>query len=418
MSQSGIKIYHDASDIYINSYFLLIASAINMVGGSLFLFILARSYTEVEVGYGSAIISIINLVSSISLVGLEIGIIKYIHEVKNKSLLINSCFSIIILISIVLSLMLFSFVGIIIPDLTFLETNNGLDILITLTIIFSSLSLFQKNILIALKCGFRLVLITILSSGLKIILLILLVAYGVSGIIISWSLPQIIYVLLSLTIIRFYLKDYLIGLSLDTGIINTMWRFSIVNYLAENIYILPRNIYPILILSILGPEEVAFFYIAWSIAQVFFTISWQIGLSLYAEGSSSKGDLRSINFKSIKLTLLILVLMISAMFLVDDYILSFFGKAYLENSLIFLKILVVSSIPVSFVEFYIVNKRIAHDLWDILYCYSFITIFSIVIGYLFIDTWGINSIAVGWFIAHLIASVFILFRYNKTLGCS
>ena len=92
-----------AIPLYSNAFYLMLNTAVTSFLGFFFWMIVARFYTEAEVGLGSAIISAISLLSIISLVGLNISLVRFLPHSDKPQELINSCYTLGGLISLVIA---------------------------------------------------------------------------------------------------------------------------------------------------------------------------------------------------------------------------------------------------------------------------------------------------------------------------
>lgn len=86
--------------LYSNAFYLMLNTAITSLLGFFFWMIVARFYTEAEVGFSSAIISAISLLALISLVGFNVSLVRFLPHADKPQALINSCYTLSGLISL------------------------------------------------------------------------------------------------------------------------------------------------------------------------------------------------------------------------------------------------------------------------------------------------------------------------------
>jgi hypothetical protein len=67
-----------AIPLYSNAFYLMLNTGVMAVFGFFFWIVVARFYTEAEVGLGSAIISAMSLISIMGLVGLNISLVRFL----------------------------------------------------------------------------------------------------------------------------------------------------------------------------------------------------------------------------------------------------------------------------------------------------------------------------------------------------
>jgi len=101
-SRERLKSLYGVS-LYRNAVYLMLNTGVMALLGFFFWMIVARFYTEADVGFSSAIISAINLLTLISLVGLNISLIRFLPQSDKPQDLINSCYTLSGLISLVVA---------------------------------------------------------------------------------------------------------------------------------------------------------------------------------------------------------------------------------------------------------------------------------------------------------------------------
>ena len=84
---------------------------------------------------------------------------------------------------------------------------------------------------------------------------------------------------------------------------------------------------PLLVLNVLGPEESAYFYVAWTIATLLFSIPSSLAQSLFAEGSHDKRKLHRDIRRATILSALLLVPAVLFVWLLGGTVLLAFGEA-------------------------------------------------------------------------------------------
>ena len=100
--KSKIKaIFKDS--LYSNSLFLMISTGVMSVFGFVFWIICARLFTAEEVGLATTIISVMGLITSFSLLGLGTGLIRYLPNSERKNDKINTCFTLVGVVSVIVT---------------------------------------------------------------------------------------------------------------------------------------------------------------------------------------------------------------------------------------------------------------------------------------------------------------------------
>jgi len=199
--------------------------------------------------------------------------------------------------------------------------------------------------------------------------------------------------------------------------VNEMFHFSFGNYIAENLWYLPRRLFPLLIISILSAKMTAYFYIAWSISSILYVIPSVVGDSLFAEGSYNRENLKSVTISAIKFAFLILIPALLFVLIFGDKILLLFGKEYSENAFNLLRILALTAIPYTFGHFYITMERIRGKVQDMVELYGLVAALSIGIGYLLMLRIGIIGAGLGWLFAYIVVVSLIIYKVMRVRIC-
>ena len=303
-------------------------------------------YSTEQVGIGTTLISVMTLISSFSILGLGNGLIRYLPTSERKNKKINTSFTIVALMSILISVIYLIFLKTFSPKLLFIRENIIFSLLFILFIVFSSLNIISENVFIAYRSSKFVLIKNTISSIAKLILPIFLVALGAYGIFMSMGIAMAIAFLLSLVflILRF---NYLPKPIIDINVVKKMTKFSLGNYTAGLIGGLPAMVLPILITNLIGAKFSAYFYMDMMIANLLYIIPIATSQSLFAEGSYSETELKVHLKKAIKIISIIIIPAIIIIFLFGNYILLAFGKEYSYEGFILLKFLSISGIFIS-----------------------------------------------------------------------
>ena len=395
--------------LYRNAVYLMIGAAVMSILGFAFWILAARLYTVETVGLSSAALSAINLIALLSSLGLDLAVIRFLPEAKrNANIMINSCLTITGLASVVFALIFLAGLNIWSPNLVFLRHSPSIFCAFILFTLAAAITYPAKGTFIAeRRNSFNLINVTI-NSSLKLALVVLLVTLSSTfGIIASWGIGMIISVLCCIFL---FLPRAQIGyrpaFAISRKVINEMAHFSFANYGAILIWLSPSLILPLIVLNVLGAESNAYFYIAWTIGVMLLGGSDAISQSLFAEGSYSQSEL-SLNMKrSLKFVALFLIPAILVVFFAGDKILLLFGKDYSESATWLLRILAISTIPVSLNWLYFSLKRIERRMKGVIGLSTFVAITTLALSWVLLPQMGILGAGLAWFLGQVIAAIF------------
>lgn len=402
------KIYHYfvSDSLYKNSIYLMTSTLVMAVLGFFFWMINARLFTTEQIGLATTLISAMTLITSFSLFGLDVGIIRYLPKSRRKSDKINTCFTIVILVAISISIIFVVGLKIFSPQLLFIRENLFYSLFFIISMMFITASSFIESVFIALREAKFVLMKNVIFSIFKPILPFLLVSFGVMGIFASWTTAVMIGFLVAflILILKF---DYRPELVMHQDIIKKIGRFSFGNYLAGFFGGLPVMVFPLMITNLISPETTAYYYMPMMIASLLFIIPVATTQSLFAEGSYSEKELKKHIKKAAGIILLILIPAIFVTLFFGKYILLAFGKDYSVEGFRFLQILALSGIFVSVNSVFQTVLKIEHKIKELVFI-SFISALSILgLGYLFISQ-SLIGVGLAWLIGQGAMNLFFL----------
>jgi len=332
--------------LYRNSIYLMLGTAIMTFLGFFFWIIVARLFTSEQVGIGTTLISIITLISGFSFLGLGTGLIRYLPSSDRKSRKINTSFTLVSIMAVLVAVIYLAFMKTFSPVLLFVRDNIIYSILFIIFAVFLSLNTLVESVFIAYRSSkFVLVSKTVFSVT-KLILPLFLVALGGFGIFISMGVATSLAFIVSVAILMLIFKFSPRPL-IDTGVVKKMIRLSLANYFSSLIAIAPINMLPIFITNIIGAKFSAYFYMDMMIANVLYIIPTSTTTSLFAEGSHNELELKLNLRKAAKIISLIIIPAILITVFLGKYFLLAFGREYSDEGFILLRYLAASGIFIS-----------------------------------------------------------------------
>ena len=404
--------------LYRNSLFLM-ANTIVMAGlGFIFWMVVARFYTEAEVGLSAAIISAMSLLALLSRLGLGVTLIRFLPRAEKPIDMINSCFTLSGIVALVVAAIFIAGLELWSPALGFIRENAIFSIAFVLFVLFWTLSGVMDFIFIARRrADFALSKNTIYSL-LKIPLPILLVLYfHAFGIVASWGVALGVVLVISLFLFLPRVQNRYTPLPrINLGIIKNIWRYSAGNYFAGLFAAAPALLLPIMVVNLLGAEQNAYFYVALMVAGLLFAIPWAVSQSLFAEGSHFEVPLGVNVRRSYRFIFLLLIPAIILLLLMGKWLLLLFGASYSANALTLLWILGLSSLFTGVNSVYGSILRVRGRIGELAIIAGFV-MFTVLVGsYFIMPSMGIVGVGYAWIAAHGLVSVYVLLRMSSSHG--
>lgn len=400
---------HLNDPLFKNSYFLMATTVIGSILGFFFWILVARYHTPHDVGLATALISAANLLVVFSLLGFNFGVTRFLPNEKDKQGMINSCLTIILLFSILLSAIFILGIHIWSPILLFVRENMVFLLFFIVFVFTTALTRLQQTIFVALRSAELSFIQNITLSVLKLIFVLFLVSFGVFGIVSSWAIAACIALIFS----TFFLTprrvhSYLPIPTVKKKMIKGMFHISSGNYIAENFAAIPGSVLPLMIINVLNPEMNAYFFMALAVSGILSTVPLAVNSSLFVEGSYAPEQFRNNVIKAIKFTFLLIIPMILGIFIFGDKLLLLFGKAYSENAFYALCILVLSVIPLTINKLYMTIKNVQLNVKPIIYLNALISTLTIGISYVLMIEIGLIGAAMGYTLSKGIGAVVVL----------
>jgi len=395
------KVMEDS--LYRNSIYLMLSTLIMSILGFIFWMIASRLYSAGDIGLATAIISVMGLIVGLSVLGLNIGLIRYLPTSKNKNNKINTCFTLVALATVVVSSIYLLFIGTFSPALLFIKENVVLAFAFILFMMVASWSSLIDSVFTAYRNTKYILVKNTVFSVLKIMGLFFFVSLGAFGIFASWMIALMIGVLVvGIVLVKKY--DYRPRFAFHDNIIKKMGAYSFGNYVAGFIGGLPLLILPLLILNKLGAESTAYYYMAMMIATLLFVIPGAVSQSLFAEGSYNEKELGKQIRKAVRIIGMILIPAILIVVFFGQYILMLFGAEYANEGFRFLQLLAVSGVFVGgyriFEGVLKVKKRIKTlAVIAVINAVLIIGLAVLLMGY------GLIGIASAWMIGYIISLI-------------
>nr|WP_319372968.1 oligosaccharide flippase family protein [uncultured Methanobacterium sp.] len=399
--------HHLNDSLLKESYYLFVSYVLVVASGFIFWLVGARYYSPEDLGVASAIVSIIGLISMLSFLGFDIALVKYIPEMKNKKELINSCLTVAVIFSAILTLIFIAGINLWSPSLVILRENSWLTLFFLIFIITSTLSTLQG---FGVFPGFKKAeysLIQNLTIPFRILFLLLLIPFGVYGLFISYGLVYIFAFVVGMFLTS-KIFDYGFSLTIKKGILSDIFNYSSGNYFARIFENLPTFLLPLLILNILGATQNAYFYIAWQISMLLLAIPYVMYIALLAESNSQIEDIKKNIRKALKLVFVAMVIAFMGILIFGKYLLSIFGDAYTLNSYNLLLLFALGNFLYFINTLYATVNRILKNTIRIIVVYASISSTTLLLSYFLMGRWGLMGVGYAWIISNAVVLLFTL----------
>lgn len=396
---------YSKDSLYRNSFYLM-ANTLQLAAFGFFYWILnARFYTSSQVGLATTLVSLCTLLSSLSFIGINTSITRYLSGTKRKNDIINTGADLTALSTVLVTFIFIIGIPLFSPKLALLQ-NPVIGGGFLLFMVIYIWNLLLESIFIGYRSAKYTLIKNLILSMTKLALPVFLVALGALGIFLSFSIANIASLFIG---VYFLMKhfSYKPNFCLNRTIIKKISGFSFGNYVANFIVSFPSLALPVIISNAMNYQSAAYFYIDMMIANLLYIIPFAASQSLFAEGSHNKEQLPSLLNKTFKIASLLMIPAIILTVLFGNAILLVFGKSYSHEGITLLRYLALSGL------FLIINY-IAPTLLKLTYRLKLLVAINffgtgtiLFLSWLFIKH-GLSGIGLAWFYGQLVTSILYL----------
>ncbi|MFQ6106781.1 MAG: oligosaccharide flippase family protein [Thermoplasmata archaeon] len=393
---------------------LLMADRVVMSGlGFFFWMVIAWFYAPEEAGFAAAVIPVIGFLALASRFGFDMALVRFLPlSGENSRAIINSCLTISGIAAILISVVFLAGLDLWAPALRFVRARwEFLLAFILFTVVFTILTLMTQVFVARRNAKF--VLATTVVGGSRIFLAVLFVSYfGAFGVFASWGFAEAFALLIGMLVfMRLVNPGYRAFPTLRWGVVKNMMHYSAGNYVAAIFGMLPVATLPLLVLHLLPPENVAYYYIAYTISGLLFAITGAVCMSLFAEGSHFERELKSNTRKALKLIFILLVPAVIFVVLLGNLLLLAFRAEYSAKGFPLLQVFAMASIFMAFNGVFLATRRVLKRLKPIIAIPVFNAFAIVGLAYLLLPTMGLIGAAVAWASSQALVSLGIGIYY-------
>jgi O-antigen/teichoic acid export membrane protein len=192
-------------------------------------------------------------------------------------------------------------------------------------------------------------------------------------------------------------------------------KYSFSVYISSVLNLLPPMLLPLLVVHRLGPENAAYYYIAFTIASSLYTISYASMQSAFAEGSHDQASTKVHIIKAAKLIGTLLVPAVLITVIAGNFILHIFGAQYAPKGAELLQLFALSAFAAAFYSALGVIFKVLQDLRNIIVMNVVYAVAILSLSYLLVPHLGIIGIGWAWLLGNVMAGStgFVLLSHSK-----
>jgi len=405
---------HFLSDsLFRNSVYLMLSTVISGGLGFFFWLIATHIYSPQQIGIGTALISAMALISSMGLLGFNSTLIRVLPNSKNKNNEINTGSVLVIGASAIMATVYVLLIPFIAPSLDVAHQNFWYAAGFVVMVGLASINSLTDSVFIAYRSAqYALITDAFITSGIKLLLPLAFVALGAYGVFASAGLAASIGMVASVLYLVFVF-GYKPELKIDKSTLKNSLHYSSTNYVASLLNMIPALVLPVIILDHLGAPAAAYYYLAFMIINLLYTVSGSVAQSLFAEGSYQDEVLRNLIKRAVLILVVITIPVGIILAIWGPFVLTFFGKAYGAGGSDVIVLLAISAPVIAAYNIGGVLLKITKQVYSLIVVNLVYAAAVVGLSWLWVGR-GLTWVVIAWVAGNLIAAIlaFLLVFYH------
>lgn len=266
----------------------------------------------------------------------------------------------------------------------------------------------QDGVLTGLRRTDWVVLENAVFAVLKIVLVgALAVALPASGILLSWTLAVAVAVILTNGFLytRAFPRHAATALDERADASRPTSRYIVADYVAALFWLGATALLPVLVLNRLGPDQAAYFSLAWLAGFSLYQLNASMGESLIVEAANDPAQLLKQCRKVLRHTGMLLVAGTVVLCATAPLLLRLFGPDYARNGTGLLRLVALSAVPNLVVIVAVSACRAQRRLHMLMGILAVVCLLSTGLSLVLLSVLGIAGVGAGWLIAQTVVAV-------------
>lgn len=317
-----------AESLFKNSAFLIVNLGVGALSGYGSLALLTHVFSKQDVGLSATAISGAALIETITLLGVTYSVPRYLPTAKNRTAMINTLLTAVILLTMVAS-------GIFLA-LPYARKFAGLGgwvfiPVFIVTVCIQAGTTLLSSVLVADRASDKLVVYGLIPSGIRVIAPPVLSFIGGLGSYVARVIPDSFgFAMYATVLVR---RGHRFRPTLDIGVAREMARFSIGMYVANIIGGLPMMMLPLIALSRIGATQSAYWSIAMSMSAILYSLPSMVTSALLPEVSLRPAERPQLLRRAALLIAAVVTPALIVAFFAAPIALAIFGQGYTAGTL-------------------------------------------------------------------------------------
>lgn len=387
--------------LVMNALYLMISTFILGVSGFVFWVFVAKAYDTEAVGLATTLLSVSGLLSLLGLAGFETTFVRFLPSSHRKNDYINTGLIVTMLGSASLALFLGFVLPIASPNLSILSNPGVLAAFVFFTVV-TALNTLTNAVFLAFKQAQYILVINTMFSVLKVTLPLLAINGGAVAIFIIAGTAQLFGLILSILWMQRKF-GYTFSPVFHADTLRVVRKFSSSVYFSNTLSLLPSTLLPLVVLHHGGTKNAAYYYMAFTIANMLYVVVYASMQSVLAEGSHNTESLRTHVITAAKLIMILLLPAILAAALLSEPLLAVFGAEYAQEATVLLQLLALSALPVAAYAALTTIFKVTKKLSPIIYMNAASALVILGLSNWWLSGLGLEAVGWAWIVGNTLA---------------
>lgn len=417
MTFSAIKIWLRntiKNTLLMNALYLMISTFVLGLSGFVFWALVTKTFDTVAVGLATTLLSVSGLLSLLGLAGFETTFIRFLPGSKRKNDYINTGLIVTTLGSTVLALVLGFILPLISPSLSIMSAPWVLASFVFFTVV-AALNSLTNSVFLAFKQARYILIINVLFSAFKIALPLFVISGGPVVIFVIAGSAQLFGLILSIVWMQRKF-GYKISPVFHMDTLRVVRKFSASVYVSNILSLVPPTLLPLVVLHHSGAENAAFYYMAFTIASVLYTVVYASMQSVLAEGSHNSAALKTHILTAAKLITVLLLPATLTIILLGEMLLGIFGDEYAQRATSLLQLLAIGALPIAGYAALTTTFKVMKKLLPVIVMNGVSALIILALSNWWIALHGLEGVGWAWMIGNTIAcgiGIVYLIKYKR-----
>lgn len=402
------------NSLHVNALYIMFSTFILGLSGFVFWAIVTRTYDTTAVGLATTLLSVSGLLSLLGLAGFETTFVRFLPGSDRKNDYINTGLIVTTLSSAVLSVCLGFLLPVLSPSLSIMSDPWVLISFVFFTVV-TALNILTNAVFLAYKQARYILIINTLFSVFKIALPLLFIDEGAVTIFVIAGTAQLFGLVLSILWMKRKF-GYKISPTLHIDTLRVVRRFSFSVYVSNTLSLIPPTLLPLIVLHHTGAKSAAYYYMAFTIASVLYTVVHASMQSVLAEGSHNVAALRSHVVAGTKLITILLLPATLLTILLGNSFLAVFGAEYAKEANTLLQLLAIGALPIAAYAALTTTFKVTKNLAPVVTMNAVSTLIILGLSNWWLPRFGLTAVGWAWIIGNIVAcgiGMGFLFKHKR-----